>query len=298
MTSIAESRGLADLRPKRTYLQGFARFLRQKPLGTLGIVIMLGFAIMALASPYVVPKDILDTNAKAILQSPSADAWFGTDQFGRDLFSRTLYGSRISMLVGFAVLVMGTTLGAVLAVITTYIGGKVDLLTQRIVDAMVAIPTLVLALTIMSVLGASMVNLIIAISVATLPNALRTVRSVVLSIKATQYVDSARATGCTSIRIMIFHVAPNCMAPYLVIASVALGGAILSEASLSFLGAGAPEQTVTWGSLLSRDKLQFFALAPWMAIFPGLFLTALVFGINVFGDALRDVLDPRLRGSR
>ncbi len=298
MTSIAESRGLADLRPKRTYLQGFARFLRQKPLGTLGIVIMLGFAIMALASPYVVPKDILDTNAKAILQSPSADAWFGTDQFGRDLFSRTLYGSRISMLVGFAVLVMGTTLGAVLAVITTYIGGKVDLLTQRIVDAMMAIPTLVLALTIMSVLGASMVNLIIAISVATLPNALRTVRSVVLSIKATQYVDSARATGCTSIRIMIFHVAPNCMAPYLVIASVALGGAILSEASLSFLGAGAPEQTVTWGSLLSRDKLQFFALAPWMAIFPGLFLTALVFGINVFGDALRDVLDPRLRGSR
>ena len=298
MTSIAESRGLADLRPKRTYVQGFVRFLRQKPLGTLGIVIMLGFAIMALAAPYVVPKDILDTNAKAILQSPSADAWFGTDQFGRDLFSRTLYGSRISMLVGFAVLVMGTTLGAVLAVITTYIGGKVDLLTQRVVDAMMAIPTLVLALTIMSVLGASMVNLIIAISVATIPNALRTVRSVVLSIKATQYVDSARATGCTSIRIMAFHVAPNCMAPYLVIASVALGGAILAEASLSFLGAGAPEETVTWGSLLSRDKLQYFALAPWMAIFPGLFLTVLVFGINVFGDALRDVLDPRLRGSR
>ena len=298
MTSIAESPGLADLRPQRTYLQGFVRFLRQKPLGTLGIVIMLGFAIMALASPYVVPKDILDTNAKAILQSPSADAWFGTDQFGRDLFSRTLYGSRISMLVGFAVLVMGTTLGAVLAVITTYIGGKVDLLTQRVVDAMMAIPTLVLALTIMSVLGASMVNLIIAISVATIPNALRTVRSVVLSIKATQYVDSARATGCTSIRIMAFHVAPNCMAPYLVIASVALGGAILAEASLSFLGAGAPEETVTWGSLLSRDKLQYFALAPWMAIFPGLFLTVLVFGINVFGDALRDVLDPRLRGSR
>ena len=298
MTSIAESPGLADLRPQRTYLQGFVRFLRQKPLGTLGIVIMLGFAIMALASPYVVPKDILDTNAKAILQSPSADAWFGTDQFGRDLFSRTLYGSRISMLVGFAVLVMGTSLGAVLAVITTYIGGKVDLLTQRVVDAMMAIPTLVLALTIMSVLGASMVNLIIAISVATIPNALRTVRSVVLSIKATQYVDSARATGCTSIRIMAFHVAPNCMAPYLVIASVALGGAILAEASLSFLGAGAPEETVTWGSLLSRDKLQYFALAPWMAIFPGLFLTVLVFGINVFGDALRDVLDPRLRGSR
>ena len=298
MTSIAESPGLADLRPKRTYVQGFGRFLRQKPLGTLGIVIMLGFAIMALVSPYVVPKDVLETNAKAILQSPSADAWFGTDQFGRDLFSRTLYGSRISMMVGFAVLVMGTSLGAVLAVITTYIGGKLDLLTQRIVDAMMAIPTLVLALTIMSVLGASMINLIIAISVATIPNALRTVRSVVLSIKATQYVDSARATGCTSIRIMVFHVAPNCMAPYLVIASVALGGAILAEASLSFLGAGAPEQTVTWGSLLSRDKLQFFALAPWMAIFPGLFLTALVFGINVFGDALRDVLDPRLRGSR
>ena len=298
MTSIARSSELADLRPKRTYLQSFARFLRQKPLGTLGLAIMLAFAIMALVSPYVVPKDILATNAKAILHAPSGDFWFGTDQFGRDLFSRTLFGSRISMMVGFAVLILGTSLGAALAVITAYIGGKVDLLTQRIVDAMMAIPTLVLALTIMSVLGASMFNLILAISIATLPNALRTVRSVVLSIKATQYVDSARATGCTSIRIMIFHVAPNCMAPYLVIASVALGGAILSEASLSFLGAGAPEQTVTWGSLLSRDKLQYFALAPWMAIFPGLFLTALVFGINVFGDALRDVLDPRLRGSR
>ena len=298
MTSIARSSELADLRPKRTYLQSFARFLRQKPLGTLGLGIMLAFAIMALLSPYVVPKDILETNPGTILKGPSGESWFGTDQFGRDLFSRTLYGSRISMMVGFAVLIMGTTLGAVLAVITAYIGGKVDLLTQRIVDAMMAIPTLVLALTIMSVLGASMFNLILAISIATLPNALRTVRSVVLSIKATQYVDSARATGCTNLRIMVFHVAPNCMAPYLVIASVALGGAILSEASLSFLGAGAPEQTVTWGSLLSRDKLQYFALAPWMAIFPGLFLTALVFGINVFGDALRDVLDPRLRGSR
>ena len=298
MTTVAESPGLAELRPKRTYLQSFARFLRQKPLGTLGLVIMLGFGIMAILAPYVVPKDILDTNAKAILHGPSDEFWFGTDQFGRDLFSRTLYGSRISMLVGFAVLIMGTTVGAVLAIITTYIGGKVDLLTQRLVDALMAIPTLVLALTIMSVLGASMFNLILAISVATIPNALRTVRSVVLSIKATQYVDSARATGCTSLRIMTFHVAPNCMAPYLVIASVALGGAILAEASLSFLGAGAPEETVTWGSLLSRDKLQFFALAPWMAIFPGLFLTALVFGINVFGDALRDVLDPRLRGSR
>ncbi len=298
MTSIARSTELADLRPKRTYLQSFVRFLRQKPLGTLGLGIMLAFAIMALVSPYVVPKDILETNPRTILQGPSGDSWFGTDQFGRDLFSRTLYGSRISMMVGFAVLIMGTTLGAILAIITAYIGGKVDLLTQRVVDAMMAIPTLVLALTIMSVLGASMFNLILAISIATLPNALRTVRSVVLSIKATQYVDSARATGCTSLRIMMFHVAPNCMAPYLVIASVALGGAILSEASLSFLGAGAPEQTVTWGSLLSRDKLQYFALAPWMAIFPGLFLTALVFGINVFGDALRDVLDPRLRGSR
>lgn len=298
MTTAAESQGLAELRPKRTYLQGFARFLRQKPLGTLGLVIMLGFTIMALMAPYVVPKDILDTNAKAILDGPGGDFWFGTDQFGRDLFSRTVYGSRISMLVGFSVLVMGTTVGAILAIITAYMGGKVDLLTQRIVDAMMAIPTLVLALTIMSVLGASMFNLILAISVATIPNALRTVRSVVLSIKATQYVDSARATGCTSLRIMMFHVAPNCMAPYLVIASVALGGAILAEASLSFLGAGAPEETVTWGTLLSRDKLQYFALAPWMAIFPGLFLTALVFGINVFGDALRDVLDPRLRGSR
>ncbi len=299
MTSIATGTpGLSEERPRQTYLQGFARFLREKPLGTLGLAIMIAFGIMAIVSPYVVPKDILDTNAKAILNSPNANAWFGTDQFGRDLFSRTLYGSRISMMVGFAVLVMGTTVGSILAIITAYIGGKVDLLTQRVVDALMAIPTLVLALTIMSVLGASMFNLIIAISIGTMPNALRTVRSVVLSIKATQYVDSARAVGAGNLRIMAIHVAPNVMAPYLVIASVALGGAILGEASLSFLGAGAPEETVTWGSLLSRDKLQYFALAPWMAIFPGLFLTALVFGINVFGDALRDVLDPRLRGSR
>ncbi len=299
MTSLAsQPAALSDLRPKRTALQSFVRFLQDKPLGALGLAIMLAFGILALIAPYVVPKDILDTNARAILMSPNSEAWFGTDQFGRDLFSRTLYGSRISMMVGFAVLVMGTTVGSILAVITAYIGGKVDLVTQRIVDALMAFPRLILALVIMSVLGASMFNLIIAISIGTLPNALRTVRSVVLSIKSSQYVDSARATGCTNLRIMIFHVAPNCMAPYLVIASVGLGAAILGEASLSFLGVGAPEQTVTWGSLLSRDKLQYFALAPWMAIFPGLFLTALVFGINVFGDALRDVLDPRLRGSR
>jgi len=277
------------------------RFLRNKPLGAVGIGIVIVFGIMAIVSPFVVSalgKDILQTNQYAILNAPNGEAWFGTDQFGRDLFSRTIYGSRISMLVGFAVLIFGTTTGSILAVITAYMGGKVDLITQRIVDALMAFPRLILALVIMSVLGVSMINLVIAISIGTMPNALRTVRSVVLSIKASQYVDSAKAIGAGNLRIMRYHVAPNCMAPYLVIASVGLGGAILGEASLSFLGVGSPEQSVTWGSLLSQDKLRYFALAPWLAIFPGLFLTLLVFGINIFGDALRDVLDPRLRGSR
>ncbi len=283
---------------ERGFWRAILRFLRNKPLGASGLGILIVFGIMALTAPYVVPKDILQTDQNAILRPPNADAWFGTDQFGRDIFSRTIYGSRVSMLVGFAVLAMGTTVGAVLAVITAYIGGKVDLVTQRIVDALMAFPRLILALVLMSVLGISMFNLILAISIGTMPNALRTVRSVVLSIKASNYVDSARAVGASDLRIMFNHVAPNCMAPYLVIASVGLGAAILGEASLSFLGVGSPEQAVTWGSLLSQDKLQFFALAPWLAIFPGLFLTLLVFGINILGDALRDTLDPRLRGSQ
>ncbi len=299
MTSIANRAAeLTAQRPKPTYWKTFLRFLRTKPLGAVGLGIMVAFGIMAITAPYVLPKDIIATNQHAILQSPNGDAWFGTDQFGRDLFSRTLFGSRISMLVGFAVLVLGTTVGSILAVITAYVGGKVDLITQRIVDALMAFPRLILALVIMSVLGVSMINLIIALSIGTMPNALRTVRSVVLSIKASQYVDGARAIGASSPRIMIFYIAPNVMAPYLVIASVGLGAAILGEASLSFLGVGSPDQTVTWGSLLSQDKLRYFALAPWMAIFPGMFLTLLVFGINIFGDALRDVMDPRLRGSR
>lgn len=290
LSSIEESR--------RSNWQAIGRFFRNKPLGATGLAILIAFGIMAIVSPFVVPKDIFQTNQDAILQGPGTEAWFGTDQFGRDLFSRTIYGSRISMLVGFAVLGLGTTLGAVLAIITTYIGGRVDLVTQRIVDALMAFPRLILALVLMSVLGISIFNLILAISIGTLPNSLRTVRSVVLSIKATSYVDGARAIGASDLRIMFFHVAPNCVAPYLVIASVGLGAAILGEASLSFLGVGSPEQSVTWGSLLSQDKLQFFALAPWLAIFPGMFLTLLVFGINILGDALRDTLDPRLRGSQ
>lgn len=270
--------------------------LGRKPLGATGLVILIIASLVAILASFLAPYHPEAIDREAVLVSPRATHWFGSDILGRDLFSRTLYGARVSLIVGLAAVVAGTTTGAVIGIISAYFGGKTDLILQRFVDSLSAFPALVLAIAIMAVLGQSLINVIIALSIVQIPRAARTLRSVALSIKETMYVEAARAIGCRDLRIMVQHVAPNCVAPYIIMGTAGLGTAIVAEASLSFLGIGTPAEVPSWGALLSGDQMQYLAVAPWLGVFPGLALTLVVFGINVLGDAMRDILDPRMRG--
>jgi peptide/nickel transport system permease protein len=207
-----------------------------------------------------------------------------------------IYGARISMYVGILATMLGTSIGALTGLLSGFLGGKVDQIVQRFADVMFTIPGLVLAMAIVTMLGPSMLNVIIAIAIPRIPDTNRVIRSAVLSVKESLYIDAAHAIGCANGRIMLQHILPNVTAPYIVIASAGLSGAILVEASLSFLGLGVPPPAPSWGRMLSTEGMRFFETAAWMAIFPGVFISAAVFGANLFGDALRDVLDPKLRG--
>jgi peptide/nickel transport system permease protein len=271
-------------------------FVRKKPLGAIGAVILLAFIVVAIFAPWLATHDPDLNNYRARVKPPSAEHWFGTDNFGRDIYSRVVYGARISMYVGLLATLLGTSLGAFTGLLSGFLGGKVDQILQRIADVMFTIPGLVLALVIVTMLGPSMLNVIIAIAIPRIPDTNRVIRSAVLSAKESLYVDAAHAIGCANWRIMLQHILPNVVAPYIVIVSAGLGGAILVEASLSFLGLGVPPPAPSWGRMLSLEGMRFFETAIWMAIFPGFFISAAVFGANLFGDALRDVLDPKLRG--
>jgi peptide/nickel transport system permease protein len=291
---------LAGLAPEKRGLplvwQTMWGFARKKPLGAIGFVILLAFMAMAVLAPQLATHDPDLNNYRARVKPPSAEHWFGTDNFGRDIFSRVVYGARISMYVGIAATLLGTSIGALAGLFSGFLGGKVDHVVQRIADVMFTIPGLILAMTIVTMLGPSMLNVIIAIAIPRIPDTNRVIRSAVLSVKESLYVDAAHAIGCANWRIMWRHILPNVIAPYIVITSAGLGGAILVEASLSFLGMGVPPPAPSWGRMLSLEGMRFFETAPWMAIFPGIFISAAVFGANLFGDALRDVLDPKLRG--
>lgn len=271
-------------------------FIRTKPLGAIGAVILLTFIVVAIFAPWLATHDPDLNNYRARVKPPSAEHWFGTDNFGRDIYSRAVYGARISMYVGILATLLGTSIGALTGLFSGFLGGKVDQIVQRITDVMFTIPGLVLALVIVTMLGPSMLNVIIAIAIPRIPDTNRVIRSAVLSVKESLYVDAAHAIGCANWRIMLQHILPNVTAPYIVIVSAGLGGAILVEASLSFLGLGVPPPAPSWGRMLSLEGMRFFETAIWMAIFPGIFISAAVFGANLFGDALRDVLDPKLRG--
>lgn len=271
-------------------------FVRKKPLGAIGAVVLFAFIVVAIFAPWLATHDPDLNNYRARVKPPSAEHWFGTDNFGRDIYSRVIYGARISMYVGLLATLLGTSIGALAGLLSGYLGGKVDQIVQRIADVMFTIPGLVLALVIVTMLGPSMLNVIIAIAVPRIPDTNRVIRSAVLSAKESLYVDAAHAIGCANWRIMLQHILPNVTAPYIVIVSAGLGGAILVEASLSFLGLGVPPPAPSWGRMLSVEGMRFFETAIWMAIFPGVFISAAVFGANLFGDALRDVLDPKLRG--
>jgi peptide/nickel transport system permease protein len=278
----------------RRFWAGLKTFFREKPLGAIGGVVFLGMVLVAIFAPLLSPYDPISGDIPARLSSPSWQHLMGTDDLGRDVFSRLLYGARISALVGIVSTVIGITTGAVIGVTSGYLGGKVDMYVQRIMDIMLSFPSLILALAIMAVMGASIVNVIIAIAVPVMPRANRVVRSVAITVKGFQYVEAATAIGAGHPRIIFRHVIPNCTASFLILATSMLGTAILIEASLSFLGLGIPPPVPSWGRSLS-EAMMFNYVAPWLSIFPGLAISLIVFAANMFGDALRDIWDPRLK---
>jgi peptide/nickel transport system permease protein len=272
------------------------RFCRRKPLGALGGLIVLALVVMAALAPWIAHYTFDETLRGARLKAPSAQFWMGTDNLGRDMWSRVVYGARVSVTVGFGAVLLANGLGAFIGVTSGYFGGKYDICVQRVVDAWQSFPFLVVILSIMAVLGPGLLNIVLALGVIGAANASRVIRGTTISIAENVYVESARAIGCGHLRIMIRHILPNVAGTIIVLATIGLGAFILAESALSFLGFGVPPPYPSWGGMLSGAGRSFFYQAPWMAIYPGLAISLTVFGFNMLGDALRDVLDPRLRG--
>ena len=272
------------------------RFLaRRYPLGAAGAVIMAVCVFAAVFANYITVFDPLSTNAAFSLARPSALHWLGCDFMGRDVYSRIVYGARISLVVGVGSLGLGLTCGVVIGLTSGYLGGWVDLAVQRLIDILQSLPLLVMALLMTASLGPSLRNTIIAISIALVPSSARVVRASTLSLREQPFVESAKAIGMSELRIAFRHVLPNTLAPLIVLATAQLGATILIEAALSFLGLGVPEPYPSWGRMLSESAAEYVRTAPWLVIFPGLAISLIVFGTNLLGDALRDVLDPRQR---
>jgi peptide/nickel transport system permease protein len=271
------------------------KFIRAKPLGAVGaliIALLLGVAVFARP---LAPYDPYQANYAQQFMRPSAAHWFGTDEFGRDVLSRVMYGARIALFVGFASSLSGCAIGGFLGVLSAYAGGRVDLLLERVMDVLLAFPQLILALAIASILGPAVQNVVIAVAVPIIPRAARVVRATALSVKENQYVEAVQALGAGRRRIVLQHIVPNIMAPFTIIATAQLGGAILAEAALSYLGLGTAEPTPSWGLMLSGSAPSYAEKAPWIALFPGIAISLGVFGFNLFGDSLRDAFDPKLQ---
>jgi peptide/nickel transport system permease protein len=281
----------------RAWLRVALRFARRRPLGAAGALIILVMLAAAMLAGFIAPYDPLTTDYGAMLQAPSAAHWLGTDAFGRDVLSRIIYGSRTALIVGFFASFMGASLGTVMGVASAYFGGKTDLIVQRFMDLLLSFPLIVLALVVVAVLGTGTLNVILAIMVPMIPRSALVARSSALSLRETPFIDAARALGFGHARIIFRHLLPNVMAPYLILLTAFLGQAILLEASLSFLGLGVAEPVPAWGLMLSGAAVEFAERAPWMAIFPGIAISVSVFAFNLFGDSLRDALDPKLRVS-
>ena len=268
---------------------------RRYPLGAIGAVIMAIFVFAALIAPFLTVYDPLSTNSAISLARPSAAHWLGCDFMGRDVYSRIVYGARISLAVGSGSMALGVSIGVLIGLLSGYIGGWIDLAAQRLIDILQSLPLLVMALLMAASLGPSLHNTIIAISIPLIPYSARVVRANTLSLRELPFVESAKAIGMSEIRIAMRHVLPNTLAPLIVLATAQLGSTILTEASLSFLGLGIPEPHPSWGRMLSESAAEYVRTAPWLVIFPGLAISFVVFGTNLLGDALRDILDPRQR---
>ena len=296
---------VAEETPRITYKvpkkrHPIVRFAITQPLGAAGLVFIVALFLAGVFAEYVAPYDPLALDYGAMLAPPSWDHWMGTDAFGRDVFSRIIYGARTARAVGFLSSLLGSGIGAISGVVSAYFGGRIDMAIQRFMDILLSFPIIVLALAVVAVLGKWPVagldiNLIIAIAIPMIPKVARVVRSAALAIREMPYVDAARAAGYSHSRIIFRHIAPIVVAPFLIMFTAFIAEAILLEASLSFLGLGVTEPTAAWGLMLSGSSQEFYREAPWMIIFPGLAISLAVFAFNLFGDSLRDWLDPKIK---
>lgn len=296
ITALPE-RPIFVLPPKWTFRDHLVFFITKKPLGAFGAAVAILLMVTAVFAPAIANHDPYETVVANIYAAPLTENFFGADRLGRDVYSRLIYGARISLYVGILSSFIGCTIGMAVGVASVRFGGVTDLIVQRFIDAMIAFPTLILAIAIMAALGGSLNNVVIALSIVYIPSTARIMRAQFLAINEMDYILAGRAIGAGDWRIMWKHMIPNAFALYLVIVTFHLGGAIIAEASLSFLGVGVPIDVPSWGGMLSGAASQYVALAPWLAVFPGVAIALVVFSWNVLGDALRDVLDPRLKGT-
>jgi ABC-type dipeptide/oligopeptide/nickel transport system permease subunit len=285
--------GAGERAPGRPVARELAAFARRNPLAVAGGLVGLLIIVMAITAPLIAPSDPLKTDFRRMARPPDARSVFGTDQVGRDTLSRVIYGARSSLVVAFASVLLGTTVGALWGVSSGYLGGRFDLVSQRVTEVLQSFPDLILAMAISMAIGTGMPAVIIAIAITRIPFGNRVIRSVALTIRELAYVEAARAGGGSALRVMTRHVLPQCLAPYLVLATTHLGVAIVIEAALGFLGVGIPPPTPTWGNMLA-DSLTSLVPHWWLVFFPGLAITVTVLAFNLFGDGIRDTLDPRL----
>lgn len=278
---------------ERSLARELGLFARRNPLSMAGGLVGLAIVLVALFAPWIAPRDPLKANFTRMNKPPDTHAFFGTDQVGRDTLSRVIYGARTSLFVAFAAVLMGTTTGSLWGVACGYLGGRFDLVSQRIMEIMQAFPDLILAMAISMAIGTGLPAVIVAIAITRIPFGGRVIRSVALSVREMQYVEAGRASGASALRIMALHVLPQCVAPYLVLATTHLGVAIVIEAALGFLGVGVPPPTPTWGNMLA-DAITALIPPWWLVLFPGLAITITVLAFNLLGDGIRDTLDPRL----
>ncbi|HAL89158.1 MAG TPA: ABC transporter permease [Erythrobacter sp.] len=286
---------IEELTARRSWWETLLHLLRRQPLAATGAALVIVMVFLAVFAEVVSPFEPTDNNYDAMLQAPSVVYWLGTDHFGRDILTRIIYGARTALFVGIIAAFAGATIGLVLGVASAYFSGTFDLLFQRVMDVFLAFPLIIMALAVVAIFGTDLIYVIMAITLPFVPNCARIVRSNALAIREIPYIDAARALGFSHTRIILRHMVPNVMAPFLIILTANVGQAILLEASLSYLGLGVQEPTAAWGLMLQGGAEEFAESAPWIPVFPGLAITIAVFGFNLFGDGLRDVLDPRLR---
>ena len=294
MTVLADIQIEGPAERKRWY-EVSKTLLRKYPLGAAGALVVVVMIFLAVFANFLSPYDPESNDFEHMLTPPGLQFWLGTDQFGRDILTRIIFGARTALFVGFSCAIIGATVGLVFGVASAYFGGRFDLIFQRIMDIFMAFPLIIMALAVVSIFGTGTQNVIIAITIPFIPRCARVVRSSALAIREIPYVDAARALGFTHARIILRHMAPNVMAPYLIMLTAFVGQAILLEASLSYLGLGVQEPTPAWGLMLQGGAEEYAESAPWVAVYPGIAISLAVFGFNLFGDSLRDALDPKLR---